>query len=48
MSRNALENTNEMCLCPWASYNTPQIELIEYSRRIGKKVYCASLLIMEL
>ena len=24
---------------PWASYNTPQIELIQYGRRIGKKVY---------
>ena len=26
---------------PWASYNTPQIELIQYGRRIGKKVYCS-------
>ena len=24
---------------PWASYNTPEIELIQYGRRIGKKVY---------
>ena len=24
---------------PWASYNSPQIELIQYGRRIGKKVY---------
>jgi len=24
---------------PWASYNTPQIELIQYRRCIGKKVY---------
>ena len=24
---------------PWASYNTPYIELIQYGRRIGKKVY---------
>ena len=23
MSRKALENTNEMCSCPWAAYNTP-------------------------
>ena len=23
ISRKALENTNEMCSCPWASYNTP-------------------------
>ena len=26
---------------PWASYNTPQIELTQYGRRIGKKVYCS-------
>ena len=24
---------------PWASHNTPKIELIQYGRRIGKKVY---------
>ena len=24
---------------PWASYNTPWIQLIQYGRRIGKKVY---------
>ena len=24
---------------PWASYNTPQIKLIQYGRCIGKKVY---------
>ena len=23
----------------WASYNTPYIELIQYGRRIGKKVH---------
>ena len=28
---------------PWASYNTPQIELIQYDRRISKKVYLFSL-----
>ena len=39
MSQKVLENTNEMCLSPWASYNTPQIALIQYGRRIGKKVY---------
>ena len=39
MFRKALENTNEMCSCPWASYNTAKIELIQYGRRIGKKVY---------
>ena len=27
---------------PWASYDTPLIELIQYGRRIGKKVYCFS------
>ena len=25
---------------PWASHNTPYIQLILYGRRIGKKVYC--------
>ena len=39
MSRKALENTNEMYSRPWASYNTPEIELIQYGRRISKKVY---------
>ena len=40
MSRKALENTNEICSCPpWASYNTPYIELIQYGRSICKKVY---------
>ena len=24
---------------PWASYNTPYIELIQYDPRIGEKVY---------
>ena len=28
---------------PGASRNTPLIELIQYGRRIGKKVYCALL-----
>ena len=27
---------------PWASYNTPYIELIQYGHRIGKKVYYCS------
>ena len=26
---------------PWASYNTPKTQLIQYGRRIGKKVYCS-------
>ena len=28
---------------PWVSHNTPQIQLIQYGRRIGKKVYWFSL-----
>ena len=44
MSRKYKRNV----LVPLGTYNSPPIELIEYSRRIGKKVYCASLLIMEL
>ena len=39
MFQKAFENTNKMCSRPWASYNTPQIELIKYGRRISKKVY---------
>ena len=40
MSQKALENTNEMCSCSLGIlYDTPQIELIKYGRRIGKKVY---------
>ena len=27
---------------PWASYNTPLIEFIQYGRRIGKNVYYSS------
>ena len=30
---------------PWASYNTPSIELIQYGRRTGKKVYWSYLVI---
>ena len=48
MSRKALENTNEMCSCPpWESYNTLSIELIQYGRRISKKVYAFSLKILS-
>ena len=36
MSRKALENTNEMCGHPIILL---KIELIQYGRRIGKKVY---------
>ena len=39
MSQKAPEITNEMCSCPRASYKTPLIELIQYGRRVGKKVY---------
>ena len=31
---------NVLIHAPWASYNTPQIELIQYCLRIRKKVYC--------
>ena len=46
MSRKALKNTNEMSSshAPWASYNTPLIELIQYGCRIGKKVYINTLI----
>ena len=37
--RNVAENTNEMCSCPRASYNTPLMALIQYGRHISKKVY---------
>ena len=44
MSRKALENTNEMGSCLlgilYISWSIPWIELIQYGRRIGKKVYC--------
>ena len=40
MSRKALENTNEMCSCLLGILYIPWIELIQYGRRIGKKVYC--------
>ena len=39
MSRKAPENTNKMCSC-LLGINTPQIEFIQYGRRIAKKVYC--------
>ena len=40
MSRKALENTNEMGSCLLGILYIPWIELIQYGRRIGKKVYC--------
>ena len=43
MSQKVLENTNEICSCPCASYNTPSIELIQYGHHIGKKVYLVTL-----
>ena len=43
MSRKVLESTTKCAHAPWASYNTPQIELIQYGRRIGKKVYYSSI-----
>ena len=38
MSRKTFENTNEMSSCPLGK---KKIELIQYGRRIGKKVYCS-------
>ena len=32
-----------LLMLPGASHNTPLMELIQYRRRIGKKVYCALL-----
>ena len=37
--KGARKYKRNVLMPPWASYNTPQIELIQYGRRIGKKVY---------
>ena len=37
MSQKAFEIQTRCAHAPWASYNTPQIELIKYGRRIGKR-----------
>ena len=38
--QNIFSQSQTKCAhAPWASYNTPQIELIQYGRRIGKEVY---------
>ena len=39
MSQKAFEIQTRCAHAPWPSYNTPQIELIKYGRRIGKKGY---------
>ena len=39
MSRKHSKIQTKCAHAPWASYNTPLIELIQYGRRIGKKVY---------
>ena len=39
MSWKALEIQTKCAHAHWASYNTPQMELIQYGQRIGKKVY---------
>ena len=43
LARKARVNTDSSILdrphAPWASHNTPQIQLIQHGRRIGKKVY---------
>ena len=44
LARKANVNTNasisDRVHASWASNNTPTIQLIQYVRRIGKKVYC--------
>ena len=40
--KNARKYKRNVLMPPWASYNTPKIELIQYGRRIGKKVYWAN------
>ena len=44
LARKANANTNatisDRVHASWASNNTPTIQLIQYVRRIGKKVYC--------
>ena len=46
LARKANVNTNasisDRVHTSWASNNTPTIQLIQYVRRIGKKVYCFS------
>ena len=47
LARKALVNTeasiSDRSHAPWASHNTPSIQLIQYGRRIGKKVYWLTL-----
>ena len=37
--KSAGKYKRNLLMPPWASYNTPYIELIQYGRRIGKKVH---------
>ena len=37
--KSARKYKRNVLMPPWASYNTSEIELIQYGRRIGKKVY---------
>ena len=46
MSRKAFKIQTKCAHALWASYNTPQIELIQYGRRIGKKVYCVKFIVL--
>ena len=39
MSRKALDDTNEMCLCPLGILLYSLNRIFQYGRRIGKKVY---------
>ena len=36
---NTDASTSDPALAPWASHNTPEIQVIQYGCRIGKKVY---------
>ena len=38
MGKKILVLCLDVIMAPWASYNTPKIELIQYGRHIGKKV----------
>ena len=44
LARKVSVNTNasisDRVHAPWASNNTPSVQLIQYGCRIGKKVYC--------
>ena len=39
VTKSARKYKRNLLMPPWASYNTPYIELIQYGRSICKKVY---------